>query len=95
MLFRSSKNGQAIARAVPPPEAAPPAAPANVSATPSAETKPHFTLGVVVETGEPFRFPKKLLGHAHIRGMTRSGKTSLTLIALIYQLLDEDEEDST
>lgn len=36
---------------------------------------------------EPYEFLRSLLGHAHIRGRTRQGKTSLTLIALMYQLL--------
>lgn len=35
----------------------------------------------------PYHFPRQILGHAHIRGRTRQGKTSLTLIAWLYQLL--------
>lgn len=44
-------------------------------------------LGTDSITGEPFSFPRRLLGHMHIRGMTGSGKTSLTLIPLLFELL--------
>lgn len=38
-------------------------------------------------TGKRLLVPRSLFGHMHVRGMTGSGKTSLTLIALIEQLL--------
>lgn len=44
-------------------------------------------LGVNVETGAPFTFPRRLLGHMHCRGMSGSGKSSLTLVSLVHQLL--------
>ena len=40
-----------------------------------------------VKSRKPFSIPRSLLGHAHIRGRTRQGKTSLTLISWIPQLL--------
>jgi hypothetical protein len=46
-----------------------------------------ITLGVVARTGEPFTFPRSLLGHMHVRGMSGVGKSSLTLIDLISQLV--------
>lgn len=80
MIFGRNTNGQASTAAVVEPQ--------DVSSTPAQKPEPHITLGVIVDTGEPFRISLK--GHAHIRGMTRSGKTSLTLIPVIYQLLEEE-----
>lgn len=47
-----------------------------------------ITLGVNVETGEPVSFLRRILVHIFLRGRTRSGKSSLTIVSLIYQLLD-------
>jgi hypothetical protein len=44
-------------------------------------------LGVAESSGEPFQFPISSLGHLHCRGMSGSGKTSLTLIPLAAQLI--------
>lgn len=38
-------------------------------------------------TGKRFTVPRSLFGHMHVRGMTGSGKTSLTLISLTGQLM--------
>lgn len=40
-----------------------------------------------VRSGKRFLVPRSLFGHMHVRGMTGSGKTSLTLISLIRQLM--------
>lgn len=50
-------------------------------------SRDEITLGVDVSTGEPFRVPRTLLGHMHVRGMSGTGKSSLTLISLIAQLI--------
>lgn len=41
----------------------------------------------LVPTGQRLLVPRSLFGHMHVRGMTGSGKTSLTLISLMGQLL--------
>ncbi|MFO0915947.1 MAG: TraM recognition domain-containing protein [Pirellulales bacterium] len=79
MLFRRNNNGRAGISSD--------ATPNDTAAKGGAEADPYITLGVNVETGEPFRFPRRLLGHMHCRGMSGSGKSSLTLVSLVHQLL--------
>lgn len=68
-----------------------PAVEPEKSGKPTAVTTPSshdlIVLGKDEATGQDFTFPRSLLGHMHIRGMTGSGKTSLTLIPLLYELL--------
>lgn len=59
-----------------------------------AHNKPFEVLPTAfVPSGKKLLVPRSRLGHMHVRGMTGSGKTSLTLISLVRQLMRRYEDD--
>ncbi len=50
-------------------------------------------LGYAVDNGDALTANRKLFGHMHVRGMTGSGKTSLSLIPLTIQFMEPYEDD--
>jgi hypothetical protein len=60
----------------------------DIKREPRALNKPiEVPVTTFVPSGQRLLVSRALLGHMHVRGMTGSGKTSLTLISLIRQLM--------